>query len=72
MRKEKKTKQNKRNGKKLVNYIIEACRRMLIRTPLYQVGAGTLVEVQVSVLLLNFYIKSKIKAISYSNRDHLY
>jgi hypothetical protein len=32
-----------RKEKKIVNYRIETCRRMLISPPLYQVGAGTFV-----------------------------
>jgi hypothetical protein len=36
-------KEKKRNEKKIVNYRIETCRRVLISTPLYQVGARTFV-----------------------------
>jgi hypothetical protein len=39
MRKEKEGKKEKT----LVNYRIETCRRVLMSTPLYQVGAGTFV-----------------------------
>jgi hypothetical protein len=45
-RKVKKRKDNIRKEKKenkIVNYRIEACRRVLISTPLYQVGAGNFV-----------------------------
>jgi hypothetical protein len=36
-------KRKKRIEKKVVNYRIETCRRVLISTPLYQAGAGTFV-----------------------------
>jgi hypothetical protein len=38
-----KRKERKEERKKIVNYRIETCRRVLISTPLYQVGAGTFV-----------------------------
>jgi hypothetical protein len=34
-------KEKKRKEKKIVSHRIETCRRVLISTPLYQVGAGT-------------------------------
>jgi hypothetical protein len=38
-----KKRENRRKEKKIVNYRIETCRRVLTSTPLYQVGAGTFV-----------------------------
>jgi hypothetical protein len=36
-------KRKEKKRKKVINYRIEACRRVFINAPLYQVGAGTFV-----------------------------